>query len=265
MQNPWQGKTVLITGASSGIGAATASRLAAEGLTVALVARRRERLEELAEHIQSGGGKAHVFPADLTVEEQRTALFEQVEAAIGIPDVLVNNAGYTYLGYLDEMNWADARMMIEINDTAAVHLTRLVLPGMIARRSGHVINMSSVTGLMPSQGNAVYAASKAFLTAFSTALVRELHGSGVRVSAVHPGPVRTEIFDVAANLENAQRVPAENSAIPPEEVAEEVWNLLRRPHRSVIVPWHWSWVVPTELLFGWVMDRTGPFLLRKRW
>ena len=136
---------------------------------------------------------------------------------------------------------------------------------MLKRRSGHIIQMSSVTGLMPSQGNALYAASKAFLNAFNTALLRELQGSGVKVSAVQPGPVRTGLFDASEKLENSSRVRAEGLAVPPEQVAWAIWRLLRHPRRSVVVPWYWGWMAPAEILFGWVMDRTGPLMLRKRW
>ena len=265
MANSWQGKIALITGASSGIGAATARRLAAERLTVVLCARRRERLEALAAEIHEGNGKAYIYPADLAQEGERAALFRQVTIELGLPDVLINNAGFAYYGYTDEMTWETARGLLEVNNAAAVHLIRLALPGMIARHSGHIINIGSISGLMPSQGNTLYAATKAFMMAFTTGLHRELGGSGVRASIVHPGPVRTELFDVTERQENGQRLPAEHMAIPPEQVAGAIWSLLRWPRRYVIVPWYWGWVGIVEALFGWLMDRLGPIILRKRW
>ncbi len=265
MTKSWQGKLALITGASSGIGAATARRLAAEGLTVALAARRRERLEALAAEIHANNGKAFIFPVDLSQEGQRVALFQQVTAELGELDVLVNNAGFAYFGYTDEMSWETARGMMEVNNTAAVHLTRLALPGMIARRAGHIINVGSVTALIPEQGNAMYAATKAFILAFTTALHRELVGSGVRASAVLPGPVKTELFDVTERQENSSRLPAERFAIPPQQVAGKIWWLLNHPRRYAIVPWYWGWVAVVEALFGWLIDHLGTIILRKRW
>ena len=262
-QTVWDTKTALITGASSGIGAATARRLAAEGLVVLLAARRLDRLESLAEEINASGGAASVLAADLSTEAGRLALVEQVTQAVGCPDVLVNNAGFGYYGYTDRMPWDAARAMIEVNAAAPVHLTRLFLPQMLARGAGHIINIGSVNGFMPSQGTAIYSASKAFLGAYTTALYRELAGSGVRVSLVAPGPVATEIFDASEKIENGRRIPAEKGAIPAAAVAACVWSLLRRPRRYVFVPWYWRWTAVTEFFFGWAMDLAGPVLLRR--
>ena len=103
------------------------------------------------------------------------------------------------------------------------------------------------------------------LRTFTTALHRELVGSGVRASIVHPGPVKTELFDVTERQENSRRLPAEGMAIPPEQIAGAIWSLLKWPRRSIVVPWYWGWVVIMEALFGWVMDRMPPIILRKRW
>ncbi len=263
MTSSWQGKVALISGASSGIGAATARRLAAEGLQVVLAARRVERLQALADEIRKAGGQAGVLAADLGNESERLALFEQAERLYGCPEVLVNNAGFAYYGYTAVMPWDSGRAMIEVNVTAAAHLTRLFLPGMLARGSGHIINMGSVNGVMPSQGTAVYSGSKAFLNAFTAALYRELAGSGVKTSVVFPGPVATELFDNSEKIENGLRIPAEGGAISAERVASAVWSLLNRPRRYVFVPWYWRWTALAEFFFGWAMDLAGPILLRR--
>lgn len=253
----------MITGASSGIGAATARRLSAEGLRVALVARRVERLQALADEIRASGGQADVLAADLGQESERLELFNRVQQQFGCLDVLVNNAGFAYYGYTGVMPWEAARAMIEVNDAAAAHLTRLFLPDMLARRSGHIINMGSVNGIMPSQGTALYSASKAFLNAFTAALYRELVGSGVKVSVIFPGPVATELFDASEKIENGFRVPAESGAVSAETVADCVWSLLRRPRRYVFVPWYWRWTSLVEFFFGWALDLAGPILLKR--
>lgn len=263
MVTSWQGKVALITGASSGIGEAIARRLAAEGLTVILVARRLDRLDTLDGEIRAAGGLAQVIPADLAQEADRLALFNQVESQFGCPDVLVNNAGFAYYGFTDRMSWETAHALLDVNVTALVHLTRLFLPAMLARRSGRIINIGSVNGVMPSQGTALYSASKAFVHAFTAALYRELVGSGVTVSVVLPGPVATELFDNSEKMENGFRIPAEKGAISAARVAGSVWSLLRRPHRYVFVPWYWRWTALAEAYFGWAMDLAGPLLLRR--
>jgi len=264
MNRKWQGKVALITGASSGIGAATARRLAAEGLKVILVARRLDRLQALANEIRAAGGQAGVVSADLSTEAARLELFNKVEQQYGCPDVLFNNAGFAYYGFTDLMPWDTARAMLEVNSIAAAHLTRLFLPGMLARRSGHIINTGSVNGVIPSQGTALYSASKAFIHAFTTALYRELVGSGVRVSEIIPGPVATELFDNSEKIENGLRVPAEAGAVSPESAASVVWSLLRWPRRYVYVPWYWHWTSLAEIFFGWAMDLVGPILLKRQ-
>ncbi len=264
MDRSWQGKVALVTGASSGIGAAVARKLAAEGMRVALAARRLDRLQSLAADISAAGGQAWVIRADLAQEADCLDLFHQVTQQAGCPDVLVNNAGMAYYGYTDVMPWDAARGMIDINVTAAVYLTRLFLPAMLERGSGRIINIGSVNGVMPSQGTAVYSGSKAFLNAFTTALHRELAGSGVIASVVLPGPVATEIFDNSEKILNGFRIPAEAGAISPEAVADCAWSLLRRPRRYAFVPWYWRWTSIAEFAFGWAIDLVGPALLKRQ-
>jgi hypothetical protein len=257
----WKGATTLITGASSGIGAATARKLAREGLRVVLVARRQDRLQALADEIRAAGGQAEVAAADLACEEERARLYETVRAAWGPVDVLVNNAGLGWYGYGAEMDWPAAQRIMQVNVDALVHLTLLTLPGMRARGRGHIVNVGSIAGNLPSQGIAIYSATKAFLDNFTTCLHREMRGSGVHVSAVKPGPVTTEFFGVASSA--GRRMPAERFGVRPEVVAGRIWDVLRRPVRMAYVPrfyWLAQWVEP---YFGWIMDLLGPLLLRR--
>jgi short-subunit dehydrogenase len=182
-----KGKVAIVTGASSGIGEAVARRLAAAGLRVVLVARRMERLLGIKREIESAGGRAEVVSADLGCEHDRLSLFERVRAA----DVLINNAGLGWYGYYADMPWQIARELLQVNIGAAAHLTSLFLPGMRARNFGHIINVGSISGSIPSQGVALYCASKSFMDAFTTALHRETRGTNVQVSVVRAGPVNT--------------------------------------------------------------------------
>lgn len=264
MKRTWSGKTALVTGASSGIGEAIAKKLAAQGLRVGLAARRLDRLEQAATQIRTAGGQADVFLADLSTENECERLYRDVIAAYGNLDVLVNNAGFGWWGYFDEMPWDVVRDMLAVNIAALVHLTRLALPDMRARRSGHIIQMGSVAGDIPAFGNVIYAATKSFIVTMNTALYRELRRSGVEVSVVCPGPVKTEFFDAAELKGKGGRVPAEQFAVKPEAVSDAVWSLLNRPRRIVHVPWHVGMAGVTEGLFHGIIDRIGPVLLRKR-
>ncbi len=259
----WAGKVALITGASSGIGAAVARQLAQRGAHVLLVARRADRLELLADEIRRDGGTADVIVADLADEGGRAAALAQARSLAGGIDILVNNAGFGWYGYGSEMPWTVAREMIQTNMAALAHLTLLVLSDMKARGAGHIINISSISGSLPEQGTALYSATKSFVDSFSTALHRELRGTAVRVSLLRPGPVQTEFYDRAANLPDGRRVPGERFAITPERVAAQVVALVRRPRRVAYVP-NWLQVVPwVEPAFGWFIDLLGPALLRR--
>jgi hypothetical protein len=256
-------QTCVITGASSGIGAEIAIKMAREGKTAVLVARRQEKLEEIRQKIHQDGGRAEIFLADLAEDREREALYAWVKDHYGGADILVNNAGFGWYGYYCEMPWELAQQMIQVNVNAAVHLTSLFLPQMRERRSGHIINIGSIAGGFPNQGVAVYSASKSFLDAFTSGLHRELHGSGVQVSVVRAGPVQTEFFDRAA-LHNARgRIPAERFAIQPRQVAERVYDLLHHPRKVVYVPRALAITPYIELFFGRLIDRLGPALLRR--
>ena len=263
MKNDFQNKTAVITGASSGIGEATARRLASAGLQVTLVARRVERLLKLKKEIEATGGKAKVIAADLSLEADRSRMFETVQAEGGA-DVLINNAGFGWYGYYNNMPWETAREMLEVNIGAAVHLTSLFLPEMQKRDRGHIINIGSISGSIPSQGIAIYSASKSFLDAFTTALYRETRGTKVHISVVRVGPVITEYCETALQHENGGHVPTERMGVTAEHVAQRIWQLLLHPKRVIYIP-RWLSVTPwVELSFGWLEDLIGPLLLKRQ-
>lgn len=254
----WQDKTAVVTGASSGIGAATARQFARVGMKVFLVARRLERLIGLKAEISSAGGKAEVVAADLRSEGERMRVFGQIKET----DVLVNNAGFGWYGYYSDMSWKTAHEMLETNVAAAAHLTSLFLPGMRERNRGHIVNVGSISGSIPSQGIALYGATKSFLDNFTTALARELRGTRVFASVVRAGPVKTEFSEAALTQEKSGHIPTEKIGVSSDAVAREIWKLLLRPRRVIYVP-RWLRIVPwAELSFGWIIDRIGPLLLK---
>lgn len=259
----WKRKVAVVTGASRGIGETTAKRLASEGLVVVLVARSEDRLSELAQAIRESGAEAKIVLADLRLEEDRQQVYDRVNSDYGGADVLINNAGFGWYGYYADMPWSTALEMMQVNNEAAVHLTSLFLSDMRERNSGHIINVGSIAGGLPSQGVAMYSATKSFLDAFTTALHREMRGTKVRVSVVRPGPVATGFYGAAAKRPAGLPIPSEQYAVPPERVAEKIWRLLKRPRRVVYVPFHLGITPWLEILFGWLMDLVGPLLLRR--
>jgi short-subunit dehydrogenase len=264
MPKDWQNKTAFITGASSGIGAATAETLAAKGMHVLLCARREDRLQKLKEKIENAGGKAKVMPADLSIETERELVFQKTQNSGGV-EVLINNAGFGWYGYHKEMSWETAQAMLRVNVEATVHFSTLFLPEMTANKFGHVINVGSIAGGIPTQGNALYSATKAFLDAFTTALYRETRGTGVEISVICPGPVKTDFFDHSDRYTGSQRNPAAKMGVTAEVVAKQIWQLLQKPKRRVYVPAMLKITPWFEFSTGWIQDMIGPILLKKNY
>jgi short-subunit dehydrogenase len=258
-----QHRTALITGASSGIGAAIACTLARQGLHIVLVARRLKRLEHLAGEIRRIGGESSIIQADLAVESQRIRVYEQVSDRFETLEILINNAGLGWYGYYADMPWHVALQVLQVNINAVAHLTGLFLPGMRSRDTGHIINIGSIAGSFPNQGTAIYSASKSFLDAFTSALHRELAGSAVECSVARVGPVATEFFQQAAQQPAGLPVPAQRFAIPADHVAQRVWDLVQRPRKVIYIPRGLFLVPLIEFLFGGIIDRLGPLLLKR--
>ena len=187
--------TALITGASSGIGATFARRLAARGHNLILVARREERLRALAAELeQQHRITAEVLVADLSAPDGLERVENRI-AELDSLDMLINNAGFGALDKFAEIDVRKALAMIQVHVVAPVRLTRATLPGMIARGRGAIINVSSLAAFFPMRGNTTYCATKAYLNAFSLALEAELRGAGVQVQALCPGFTYTEFHD----------------------------------------------------------------------
>lgn len=191
LPSPTADNRAVVTGASSGIGTALAAELAGRGYSLILVARRGEILTELAQRLTLAHGiTAEVRAVDLADRTQRASLVD--ELAVRDIAVLCNNAGIATFGPVAELDFTYERMQMELNATAVHDLTLAVLPGMIERKAGGILISGSAAGNMPIPNNATYAASKAFANTFSESLRGELKGSGVNVTLLAPGPVRTE-------------------------------------------------------------------------
>jgi len=188
----------LVTGASSGIGAEFARLLAARGMHLVLVARRKDRLETLAEELHTRHGTlTEILPFDLADPDSPAELVEEVRRRDRTIELLINNAGFAVVGDVASSSLDEVRKMLQVNIAALTELTYLLLPGMLERRHGAIINMSSVAGFQPVAYMGAYAASKAYVLHFSEALWAELRETGVTVMALCPGVTKTEFFDVA--------------------------------------------------------------------
>jgi uncharacterized protein len=200
--------TALITGASSGIGAAIAKQLASRGHAVALVARREERLRSLAAELKDEHDvPAEVIACDLADPKERERLVSELRDRRRAAEVLVNNAGFGHQADFAVSPRERMVGMVQLNVEAVVDLTALFLPGMLERGRGTVINIASMAAFQPLPGSAVYAASKSFVLSLSEALRTELRGRGVTVTAVCPGPVRTEFMEAAGFADVEERTP----------------------------------------------------------
>jgi len=193
----YHSRTVLVTGASGGIGEAMARRLARDGAHLLLTARSEDRLRSLAAEFRSEGARADIFAHDLAVPGAAEALYDRITAAGHAVDVLVNNAGFGKLGEFVETDAATYERMVTLNVTNLVGLTRLVLPGMLLRGTGGILNVASTAAYQPVPYFAVYGATKAFVLSFSHALSAELDGSGIHVTCLSPGPTTTGFAETA--------------------------------------------------------------------
>ncbi len=186
-------QVVAVTGASSGIGEATALACARAGASVALGARRAERIEGLAQQIVAEGGRAIALPTDVGEEAEASAFVQRAHAELGRLDVLVNNAGVMLLGPIENANTEEWRRMLHANVFGVLYCSHAALPLMRAQGSGHIVNVSSVAGRVARAGSGVYNLTKFGVGAFSESLRQEGGAIGVRVTTIEPGAVATEL------------------------------------------------------------------------
>ncbi|MFN8412274.1 MAG: SDR family oxidoreductase [Anaerolineales bacterium] len=249
-------KVVLITGASSGFGEDAALLFAQEGCKVVLAARRMDRLQELAGKIQDLGGEAIAIPVDIVDRADIENMVQSTLALYGHIDILFNNAGIGRVGWFEDHTPArDIDVLMQVNLTGLMQVTRSVLPHMIARRQGHIINMVSVAGLLAVPLITSYSASKAGARAFTDALRREVRPLGIKVSGVYPGPASTEFGQhVGGNQAYSSVKSLLNINMSSKYVAQRVVGVAKWPRRSLIIPWWFRVITTFEALFPVVVD-----------
>lgn len=255
LPQPDPNATVVVTGASSGIGAELARELARRGHGVTLVARRAEKLQELADELSSAHGiEAAVESADLQEREARDALAERLleREVVG----LVNNAGYGDTGPFVEADLDWLQGMVQLNCQALVHLTGRLVPQMVERGDGAVLNLASLAACQPIPNMATYAATKAFVLSFSEALHTELAHKGVSVTAVQPGPVKTEFWELAGDRGSNPGA----AFLPADEVARQAIDGMETGRRTVVPSLKWKGAA----MVGRYVPRTVQLPLMKR-
>ena len=224
-----RGSVAVVTGASSGIGAAVATDLARRGATVMAVARRKNRLDEIVEACRRHAPASTACPADVSQRAECERVVKTAEERLGRVDILVNNAGISIHRNAARTTADDVERLMAVNFFAAVNLTYAALEGMLQRRAGAVVNVTSVAGYVPNPGEAAYGASKAALSLWSHGLAVDLAGTGVQVSVVSPGPIDTEIWSLDEELSYTGKL------YPPQVVADAVAEAVEKGwvHRTV--------------------------------
>lgn len=249
-------KVVLITGASSGFGEDSARLFAKEGCKVVLAARRLDRLQALAAEIQSEGGEALAVPVDISVRAEIELMVQTALDLYGRIDILFNNAGFGGVDWFENLKpERHIETLIRVNLIGTMLVTRAVLPHLIKQRSGHIINMSSVAGLIAPPLITTYSASKYGVRAFTDALRREVAPFGIKVSGIYPGPAATEF---GRRLEKTRARASINRFVnlrmTSAYVARRVVDVAKRPRRSLVIPWWFRIVTAFDTLFPVPVD-----------
>jgi clavulanate-9-aldehyde reducatase len=216
------GKVAAITGASSGIGEATALALAGAGAVVAIGARREDRLSSLAERIDGDGGRALALPVDLADEESARSFVNEAHSQLGGLDILVNNAGVMLLGPVEGAPTDQWRTMVNVNLLGLLYCTQAALPLMREAGQGHIVNISSVAGRSANAGSAVYNLTKFGVGAFSEALRQEVSGAGIRTTVIEPGFVDTELQGHNENPMVREAIEKMRESLPEVLQAEDI-------------------------------------------
>jgi NADP-dependent 3-hydroxy acid dehydrogenase YdfG len=235
MTEDLSGSVVAITGASSGIGEATALLCARAGAAVALAARRDDRIKDVAAQIEEEGGRAIAVQTDITDERQARSFVEHAYEQLGRLDALVNNAGVMLLGPVDGANTDDWRRMIEVNCLGLLYCTHAALPLMRDQGSGHIVNVSSVAGRIAAAGSAVYNLTKWGVNGFSEGLRQEVLNDDIRVTLIEPGAVETELL--SHNVPEVQAAAAKrfsHKLLTSEDIARAILFALTQPEHVSI-------------------------------
>ena len=229
----FQDKTVIITGGSEGVGAATARKFADAGANLMLVARDKKNLEKIAEELRDKA-RVEIFTMDVSDADACVDVFKKAEFEFGRVDILVNNAGYHERGTAETVDASDLGKMIDVNLKAPIMPSRIALPYLREAGGGAIINVGSLAGRTPVPGSATYAASKAGLRSFTYSMYEELHGSGIKIGIVSPGPIDTGFImsdvDIVSDLTFSQPISTA------DEVAQAVLDLCSNNLREKSMP-----------------------------
>lgn len=229
MTNGIEGKVILITGGSTGIGAETARLLAGRGAKVAVAARRKEKLDEVVAAITAQGGEAQAYTLDVTVKAQMEAVVAAVVANFGRIDVLINNAGVMPIRAMAEVNTEEWDVMIDVNLRGTLYGIAATLPRFIAQGSGHIINVSSVAGIKVfAPGGTVYSGTKFAVSAISEGLRQEI-GEKIRVTAIEPGAVESDLKFSTSGAATESVLDFYKQAIPASSVARAIAFAVEQP------------------------------------
>lgn len=256
------GKLALVTGASSGIGAATARELAERGARVALLARREAALEAVAGGIRASGGTASIYPVDLGDAAAVAHTAESIERSLGTPDIVVHGAGAGRWLFVEETTPAELEQMMAVPYFGAFYLTRALLPAMMKRQSGHIVTIGSPATLLMWPGAAGYIAARWALHGFTEALRADVRGLGIDVTLILPGKVESEYF--AHNPGTRERMPRVidlTRILTPEDVARAVARGVERRKREIVIPFGLRVLALGNAMFpaigGWIGGLTG--------
>ena len=235
-----QGKVIMITGASSGLGKQLAMDAAKRGATVVLLARSTDKLKEITRGITELTGRlAYYETLHVDDSEQVNEVFLRIISDIGVPDVLINNAGFAVFDNLVDADMLEIKEMLNVNVLGVITCTKAVLPFMLERKKGHIINIASQAGKIATPKSSVYAATKHAVLGLTNSLRLELSGTNIIVTAVNPGPIQTAFFERADKsgtyVKNVGKL-----MLSVEDVSGRVINLIVRPKRELNLPWWMS-------------------------
>lgn len=249
-------KVVLITGASSGFGEDAARQFAREGCRVVLAARRLDRLQALAAEIQNAGGEALAIPVDLNEPAEIKVMVQTALDLYGKIDILFNNAGYGCVDWFEKLDpERNIETIIKVNLIGTMLVTREILPHMLKRRKGHIINMSSVAGLIAPPLITTYSAGKYGVRAFTDGLRREVRPFGIKVSGIYPGPAVTEFGQKLKRTRSRETIKKLGyPRLTSEYVASRVVGVAKRPVRSLVIPWWFRIITGFDTLFPVIVD-----------
>lgn len=248
-------KIAVVTGASSGVGAAIAKELAREGAQVLLLARNETRLKQVEEEIKSTGGQARYYIADLADSEAVATVAKRIETEVGTPDILVNNAGSGQWKFIQDTSAEEAQQMMAVPYFAAFNLTRAFLPEMLKRNSGHIVNISSVSSCFVWPGATAYHAARGAVKGFTKALRADLYDTKIGVTLYESGVVESEYWQ--HNPGSRERVPKIAKMIPdltPEQVGVAIAKGIKRNKHLIVIPFMMKTIYLQHFFFPWVVQ-----------